>query len=104
MWTPAFVLRRAAFIAGSYDRKAKRDLRYNLTDSFHLCGLIERAGTVPKSGATHRRDAGGTVVDDAKAAFCRAHAVAHPQVWEDETRPRPHQVREALLTAARLIS
>jgi hypothetical protein len=96
----AFVLKRAAFIAASYDRDAKGDLRLNLTDRFHLCGLIERASTFPKSGATHRRYAVGSALDEAKAAFCRAHGVAHPSIWEWEKRRSSAEVKQALLAAA----
>jgi hypothetical protein len=94
-----FVLQRAAFIASQYDRKAKGDILYNQTPTFHLCGLIERAASIPKSGSTHRRTLGIEPIDAAKAMFCRAHKVAHPQVWEDEVRPSCHQVRSALLHA-----
>lgn len=96
----SFILRRAAFIASQYDRNAQQDVRYNLTPSFHLCGLIERAASVPKSGATHRRTLGKEVIREAKAAFCRAHKVIHPDVWEWEHRRSPDEVRQALLLAA----
>lgn len=98
-WTAAVILSRAAFIAGSYDRNALGEVRYNLTDKFHLCGLIERASTVPKSGATHRRYLPGPLMDQAKAMFCRAHKVAHPSVWEWEIKHTCDQVRDALLSA-----
>lgn len=96
----AWVLGRAAFIASQYDRNAKGDLLYNRTPTFHLCGLIERAASKPRSGSTHRRSLGSTVMDEAKAMFCRAHGVAHPQVWEWEERRTCQQVREALLHAS----
>ena len=98
-WNAAFVLSRAADIASQYDRNAKAEVRYNPTDSFHLCGLIERAGSTPKSGATHRRSIDGAVIDEAKAAFCRAHGVAHPSAWEWEDRRSCEQVKAALLHA-----
>lgn len=96
----AFVLNRAAFIASRYDRNAKDDVRYNRTNAFHLCGLIERAATKPKSGATHRAYIDGQVIDEAKAAFCRAHGVAHPSVWEWAEKRTCEQVRDALHMAA----
>jgi hypothetical protein len=98
-WSAAFLLKRAAFLSGQYDRKAKGEVLYNLTDGFHLCGLIERAGSIPKSGATHRRSVDRAAIDRAKAAFCRAHSVVHPQVWEEEARPSCDHVRQALLHA-----
>jgi hypothetical protein len=99
VWTASAVLARAAFIAGGYSMKAQGEVRYNLTDSFHLCGLIERAASMPKSGATHRRDIDG-VADEAKALFCRAHKVLHPLQWEYENKPTCEQVRQALLRAS----
>jgi hypothetical protein len=99
-WAATFILKRAAFMADSYDRNAQGEVRYNLTDKFHLCGLIERASTMPKSGATHRRYLPGSLMDEAKAMFCRAHKVPHPSVWEWETKRTCEQVREALLHAS----
>jgi hypothetical protein len=93
----AWVLDRAAFIANHHDRNAQGDVRYNKTDSFHLCGLIERAASVPKSGATHRRCMGSDLIDAAKAAFCRAHNVIHPSVWEWGEKRTWQQVQQALL-------
>jgi hypothetical protein len=101
MISAAFVLQRAAFIACRYDRNAKDEVLFNLTSSFHLCGLIERAASIPKSGATHRRRWPSTVVQEAKAAFCRAHNVPHPSAWEWEARRTPGEVQEALTLAAR---
>lgn len=100
MFQPSEILRRAAFIANRYDRDAKGDLRFNLTPTFHLCGLIERAATIPKSGATHRRYIAAKAMEQAKAQFCRAHRVVHPSMWEWEQRRTPCEVRDALLTAA----
>jgi hypothetical protein len=97
MWTASAVLARAAFIASHYDRKAQGEVRYNLTDRFHLCGLIERAASMPKSGATHRRNFSA---DEAKALFCRTHKVLHPLQWEYENKPTCEQVRQALLLAS----
>ena len=95
----AWVLERAAFIASQYDRNAKCDVLYNRTPTFHLCGLIERSASIPKSGSTHRRTLGSAVMDEAKALFCKAHSVAHPQVWEWEERRTCEDVRLALLHA-----
>src|SRR5690349_8280105 len=100
----AWVLERAAFIASQYGRKAKGDVLYNRTPTFHLCGLIERAASIPKSGSAHRRSLGTALIDEAKAMFCRAHRAVHPQVWEDETRPSCGQVRQALAVASQSIS
>lgn len=100
----AWVLNRAAFISSQYDRNAKGDLLYNRTPTFHLCGLIERASSIPKSGSTHRRSLGGAVMDEAKAMFCKAHSVAHPSAWEWEDRRTCEDVRQALLVASQNIS
>jgi hypothetical protein len=72
---------------------------FNLTDAFHLCGLIERGASVPKSGATHRRPLHRSVAAEAKARFCRAHGVPHPSVWEWEQPRSIEDVRNALLKA-----
>jgi hypothetical protein len=100
LWNAAFVLKRAAAIAGSYDRNAKAEVLSNLTERFHLCGLIERAASLPRSGATRRRSIGPSVIADAKARFCLAHNVPHPQIWEGMHNPTPQQVQDALLNAA----
>lgn len=99
-WTAAFILKRAAFIADSYDRNALGEVRFNLTDRFHLCGLIERASTTPKSGATHRRYLPDSMMGEAKAQFCRAHQVVHPSVWEWESKRTCQEVRDALTSAS----
>lgn len=99
-WTPSFILSRAASIAGGYDQQAKSDVLHNRTSGFHLCGLIERAASTPKSGSAYRRSIDGSYIDQAKAAFCHVHAVVHPQLWEDEKRPNIEQVRHALASAA----
>lgn len=96
----SFVLHWAAAKAGRYDRNAQGEVRLNVTDSFHLCGLIERAASTPRSGSTHRRSMGREVVAAAKAQFCRTHQVAHPSVWEWETKRTPDEVRQALLISA----
>jgi hypothetical protein len=93
-----WILERAAFMSGGYDRNAKDEVLFNLTDRFHLCGLIERAASMPKSGATRRRRVGDAA--EAKAAFCRAHKVAHPDVWEWAEKRNAETVKEALLAAA----
>lgn len=95
----AYILRRAAFISARYDRDAKFDTMFNLTDGFHLCGLIERAASIPKSGSTHRKRWPIEVVHQAKAAFCQAHGVVHPSVWEWEARRSPSEVQAALLAS-----
>lgn len=95
-----WLLRRAAFMAGSYDRNAQGDTLFNGTDTFHLCGLIERAASFPKSGATHRKRVGAEHVEDAKAAFCRAHRVLHPLLWEWVNKPTPDMAGKALNAAA----
>jgi hypothetical protein len=95
----AWVLKWAAYIAHRYDRSAKGEVLFNPTASFHLCGLIERAASVPKSGATRRRSWGEPLIQEAKAAFCRAHGVAHPDAWEWEQRRSPDEVRDALTAA-----
>lgn len=94
------VLLRAAALSCCYDRNAKAEVRLNATDAFHICGLIERAASLPKSGSTHRRTMGGPVIDQAKAAFCRANGVPHPSVWEWEERRSCENVRQALALAA----
>lgn len=87
-------------MAGRYDRNATGEVLFNLTDKFHLCGLIERAASLPKSGATHRRKLSWCAVNAAKAQFCRVHRVAHPSVWEWEQRRSPNDVRVAMAVAA----
>ena len=99
-WSAAFILSRAADLAPLYDRDAKLEVLYNPTQGFHLCGLIERAASAPRSGATHRRSVDGRLIDQAKAVFCRAHAVPHPSAWEWESRRSCEQVKQALLHAS----
>lgn len=98
MTNARWVLKRAAFISGGYDRNAKDVAVLNLTDRFHLCGLIERAASIPKSGSVYRRRVSGA--QEAKAAFCRAHGVVHPDVWEWAEKRNAETVKGALLAAA----
>lgn len=103
--TPDLILKRAAFIAGQYDPRAADVVTLNRTDRFHLCGLIERAATVPKSGAVNRRLAATReAVAEAKAIFCHANGVVHPVLWEWFWKPVApcEEVRAALMRAARL--
>lgn len=95
-----FVLSKAANLASSYDRNASGEVLLNRTASFHLCGLIERAASLPKSGATHRRAMDSGLAQDAKAAFCLAHRVAHPASWEFEAKRSWQEVQSALLVAS----
>ena len=94
------ILTRAAALADRYDRAAKGDVRRNLTDAFHLCGLIERAASVPRSGSTHRRSVDSEIISEAKAVFCRAYKVPHPSVWEWESRRSCEEVARALHRAS----
>lgn len=72
---PAWVLARAAFIASRHDRNAQGEVLFNLTEKFHLCGLIERAASLPKSGSAYRRTMGAELIAASKALFCRANGV-----------------------------
>ena len=99
LWTAAFVLERAANIAERYDRNAKSEVLSNRTNSFHLCGLIERAASVPRSGTARRRSIGPEVIAEAKARFCLVHNVPHPAAWELQGNRTWQEVRDALLNA-----
>jgi hypothetical protein len=98
--TAAWVLGRAAKLADGYDRNAQGEVTYNKTDKFHLCGLIERAASLPKSGATHRRSMGAALIDAAKAQFCLAHGVVHPSSWEWQEKRSAQDVADGLSYAA----
>lgn len=97
------ILRRAAALlegAENYNPKSQGSVFDPLGTCFSASGLIERANSRPPKNGLVRVGGDPRLLEDAKAAVCRAVGYPHIDLWEREKQPNWRVVRETLLAAS----